>query len=79
MNIQDYTQQITQITLARAIGVAPSFVNQWVKKTRKIPPVYCVAIERLSQGQVSRQELRPDDFWKIWPDLAYYMPTLQAK
>ena len=69
MNIQNYTQQITQISLARAIGVAPSFVNQWVKNTRQVPPVYCVAIERLSKGQVSRQELRPNDFWKIWPDL----------
>jgi DNA-binding transcriptional regulator YdaS (Cro superfamily) len=29
----------------------------------------CVAIERESQGKVTRQMLRPEDFQEIWPEL----------
>lgn len=33
-------------------------------------PLVCLAIERATGGQVTRQDLRPDDYWLIWPDLA---------
>lgn len=69
MNLKEYTDQHTQIALAKAIEAAPSFVNQWVKGNRPIPAAYCVAIERVTGGQVTRQELRPDDYWLVWPDL----------
>jgi len=29
----------------------------------------CVAIERATGGVVTRKDLRPDDWWKIWPEL----------
>ena len=32
-------------------------------------PAMAVAIERLSDGQVTRQELRPTDWADIWPEL----------
>ena len=76
MNLKEYTDQHTQIALAKAIKAAPSFVNQWVKGGRPIPAAYCVAIERATGGKVSRQELRPDDYWLVWPDLA--APTQRA-
>lgn len=69
MNLKDYTNAHSQVELAKLIGFAPSFVNQWVSEKRPIPVVACVAIERATGGKVTRQELRPDDFWKIWPDL----------
>lgn len=28
-----------------------------------------VSIERETGGEVTRQELRPEDYWLIWPDL----------
>ncbi|MEJ3621069.1 transcriptional regulator [Brachymonas wangyanguii] len=28
-----------------------------------------VSIERATSGAVTRQDLRPDDYWRIWPDL----------
>lgn len=34
-----------------------------------MPIERCAAIERATQGAVTRQELRPDDYWLIWPDL----------
>ena len=32
-------------------------------------PALAVAIERESCGQVTRADLRPHDYWLIWPDL----------
>lgn len=33
-------------------------------------PELCVSIERASNGAVTRQELRPEDWHRIWPELA---------
>jgi DNA-binding transcriptional regulator YdaS (Cro superfamily) len=33
-------------------------------------PEYAVAIERLSGGVVTREKLRPSDYWLYWPDLS---------
>lgn len=38
-------------------------------------PEYCLAIERATDGKVTRADLRPDDYWRIWPDLP--APTAQ--
>lgn len=32
-------------------------------------PALCVLIERFTSGVVSRWDLRPDDWWKNWPEL----------
>lgn len=69
MHLKEYTDKHTQIALAKSIGAAPSFVNQWVKDARPVPPIFCVAIESATNGQVTRQELRPDDWQAIWPEL----------
>jgi len=36
---------------------------------RPIPIERCPAIEKATDGQVSRRDLRPDDWWLIWPEL----------
>jgi len=33
-------------------------------------PDKCVAIEVATGGVVNRRDLRPNDWWKIWPELA---------
>lgn len=59
-------------SLARAIGVSPQMVSQWVRPTnpKPIPITRCVAIEQATNGIVSRKDLRPDDWQLIWPELA---------
>jgi len=37
-------------------------------------PAYCVRIERVTGGLVRRQDLRPDDYFEIWPDLSAQHP-----
>lgn len=70
-----------QARLARALGVTPVTVGQWMKPDevtgREVPVKQCVRIERLTEGKVTRQALRPADFFEIWPELAQARPTLK--
>jgi len=70
MQLKKYTELHTQSALAKLIGVAPSFVNQWVSRERPVPVKHCLAIEQATGGKVTRKELRPKDWEAIWPELA---------
>ncbi len=56
--------------LSRAVGVQPPTLQQWINGSRPVPVQKCTAIERVTDGQVTRQDLRPDDWHLIWPELA---------
>lgn len=45
-------------------------VYQWLTRSRPVSPEKCVAIEKETNGKVSRKDLRPDDWELIWPELA---------
>ena len=52
-----------QSKLASALNVTPPTVNQWVHAGRPIPAERCPAIERLTDGLVRCEDLRPDVDW----------------
>lgn len=54
--------------LAAKIGISPSFLSQIAAGTAPANPGRCVAIEVATNGQVSRKDLRPNDWRDIWPD-----------
>ena len=54
--------------LAARLSVKPSAVGNW--KVRGVPIEHCPAIERLTGGLVTRRDLRPEDWARIWPELA---------
>lgn len=56
--------------LAAAIGVGQSVVSNWKARGTDIDPVHCVSIERATDGTVTRRDLRPADWQKIWPEIA---------
>ena len=59
--------------LREAIGAkSDEQVRQWARnwRNRRPSPRYCVAIERATNNLVTRQDLRPDDWRQIWPELA---------
>ena len=60
----------SQAELARTLGVSCGTVNQWVKGSRPIPANRAVAIERATGGLVTRQEMFPDTWQDVWPELA---------
>ena len=41
----------------------------WTKLLKPFPPYHCRTLEDHFHGAVSRQQLRPDDWQKHWPDL----------
>lgn len=51
-----------QSELARLMGVTPGRVSQWATTDRVLAD-YCPRIERLTNGQVRCEDLRPDVDW----------------
>lgn len=54
-------------------------IRQWRTRYKgRIPSAEnCTAIERATSGMVSRQDLRPNDWHQIWPELAERPSALQ--
>lgn len=59
----------SQSILAAKLGVTRGAVPQWRMSGRVVPIEHCVAIERLTAGAVTRRDLRPGDWHRIWPEL----------
>lgn len=55
--------------LASRLGVQPPTVHQWITGLRPVPEKKCVLLERVTDGLVTRQSLRPADWHLIWPEL----------
>ena len=56
--------------LAKALSISPSYLSQMASGLAPISPERSVAIEQATAGAVSRRELRPDDWRRIWPEMA---------
>lgn len=71
MKLIDYLQQeqMSQTDFAEKADVSSGMLSQWLSGHRPIAPIQCTSIEKLTYGKVRREDLRPDDFWLIWPDL----------
>lgn len=67
--------RMSQTDLARLISVPAQLMWQWARGKRPVPIERCVAIERATDGAVTRQDLRPDDWRDIWPELADATPA----
>jgi DNA-binding transcriptional regulator YdaS (Cro superfamily) len=65
-----------QAALAAATGLSPAYIWQMANGIRPVPIKRCIAIERATQGSVTRYELRPNDHHLIWlkPDDAFSAP-----
>lgn len=71
MKLKDYVaERGVTAALARQIGAQPQLMWQWASGVRPVPIERCVAIERATDGAVTRIDLRPDDWHEIWPELA---------
>ncbi len=71
MNLLDYVAKAhgRQTDIASQIGVYPQMIWLWANNRRPVPIAHCLAIEKATNGEVTRQDLRPLDYWTIWPDL----------
>lgn len=71
MNLSKYlTQQRgRQAALAKAIGAYAPDVSRWADGSRPIPFHFGASIEAATGGVVTRQEMFPDEWKKLWPEL----------
>lgn len=59
----------SQAEMARKLNLSAPMVNQWVQGARPVPIEYCAAIEAATGNTVMRWDLRPEDWYRIWPEL----------
>lgn len=71
MNLSEYLSQERgrQAALAKAIGAHAPDVCRWSDGTRPIPIEYGASIEKETGGLVTRQEMFPDKWERVWPEL----------
>ena len=58
----------SRVILAGSLGVSAAAIGNW--KQRGVPIEKCPEIERFGKPVVTRRDLRPDDWHRIWPELA---------
>ena len=54
------TQLGSQVAVAKLVGVTPQAVSEIVRRGRRVPAEWCLAIEQATGGAVSAHALRPD-------------------
>lgn len=72
MKLRDYISQLDEAgrqALALACQTTLPHLRNVMYGYRPCAPSLAVDIERASNGQVTRPELRPADWQRIWPEL----------
>ena len=55
--------------LARACNVTPACISDVIHGNKGVSAERAVEIERATAGTVTRRDLRPADWFKVWPEL----------
>jgi len=74
MNLKTYItegRRGTAASLAAVLGVSPSYLSQMASGDAPVSPERCVEIEVATNGDVTRRDLRPEDWQRIWPELGH--------
>ena len=58
-----------QNIFAADCGTTIGYLRKACSIGSKFKPELCVIIEKVTNGQVTRKDLRPDDWHLIWPEL----------
>jgi DNA-binding transcriptional regulator YdaS (Cro superfamily) len=72
MDLKTYLQPLSQDereALAARCGTSRGHLQN-VSNGKTCGPVLATALEKETAGAVTRKDMRPKDFWRIWPDLA---------
>jgi DNA-binding transcriptional regulator YdaS (Cro superfamily) len=54
------THQLNQSQFAEKVGVNQGLVSMWLNKKVRMTPQWVLQVERVTGGELSRYELRPD-------------------
>ena len=58
------------VKLAKHLGVPASFVSSMADGRKPVPVAHGAAIEQFTEGAVTRQQMFPANWRRIWPELA---------
>ena len=58
------------VALSRRLNVPSSFISNMADGKKAIPVQHGAAIEQFTAGAVTRQQMFPNDWQRIWPELA---------
>ena len=67
------------VRLAKHLNVPPSFVTKMATGERPIPFEHGAPIEAFTEQVVTRRELFPNDWLRVWPELAEALDEEEAK
>ena len=57
----------SQVAVARAVGVSPQAVSEVLRRGKRVPAEWCLALETATSGAITRHDLRPD----LYPDSSF--------
>lgn len=61
MNLESYLSNVEHAAaLADRLGISPVLISQWRTGVRQVPAERCPDIERVTNGVLTCEELRPD-------------------
>jgi len=68
-SIQDAINKLGLVGVANLYDpqISPQAVHKWIDDG--VPINRCLAIELAMGGEITRKDLRPDDWHLIWPEL----------
>lgn len=61
----------SQAEMARLLGIPVAAVSQWVRGVRPVPDKHALAIEKATNGKVTRKQLCPNTWQRYWPELGH--------
>lgn len=73
MDLKTYLSKLTpegRIAFAESVGTTAGHLTNVSYGYKDLAEKVCVAIEQKTGREVTRQELRPNDWIAIWPELA---------
>lgn len=59
----------SQKKLAEKLGCTQVQISQWCHCLISVPVYICCLLERITEGKIKRKDMRPDDWFLVWPDL----------
>lgn len=67
--LKSLVSEAERAVFAERCGTSLGHMRNCLNGLRSLAPEVCVAFERATCGEVTRRDLRPDDWGDIWPEL----------
>lgn len=69
MKPEEFLKQVNLTEFGKKVGRSTSQVYHWKVGLKPIPLELCTLFETESNGLVMRWDIRPNDWYLIWPEL----------